>query len=78
MFKRIFWFTAGTAAGLGGSYWIQRRVKETVDRLAPESVQADVKAAWTEGRIAMRTKEIELRQRYAPTESLVRRQPAHR
>lgn len=82
MFKRAFWFTAGTAAGFGGSYWIQRRVKQAVDRLTPESVQADVKAAWTEGRIAMRTKELELRQRYRPSVepsvSPTRRHRAHR
>jgi hypothetical protein len=74
MFKRLFWLTVGVLAGLSGSYWIQRRVRHAVDRLAPESVQADVRAAWNEGRIATRTKEIELRQRYRPRG----RQPAHR
>ena len=64
----------GVAAGFGGSYWLQRRVRQAVDRLAPDNVQADVRAAVAEGRIAMRTKEIELRQRYRPTG----RQPARR
>lgn len=74
MFKRLFWLTAGVLAGFSGSYWLQRRVRQAVDRLAPEQVQADVRAAWHEGRIATRTKEIELRQRYRPTG----RQPVHR
>lgn len=64
MFKRVFWFTVGTTVGLACSYWIQRRVKQAVDRLAPEQVQEDVVAAFREGRIAMRTRELELRQRY--------------
>lgn len=64
MFKRLFWMTTGIAVGLGGSYWIQRRLRQAVDRLTPEHVQADLKAAWAEGRIAMRTRELQLRQRY--------------
>jgi hypothetical protein len=74
VFKRLFWLSTGAAAGFGGSYWIQRRVKQAVDRLAPASVQDDLKAAVVEGRIAMRTREIELRRRYSPAG----RQPAHR
>jgi hypothetical protein len=64
VFKRLFWLTVGVSAGFGGSYWIQRRIRHAVDRLAPEHVQEDVKAAWAEGRIAMRTRELELRRRY--------------
>ena len=66
MFKRLFWLTVGAAAGFTGSVWLQRRVRHTVDRFAPENVQADVKAAVAEGRAAMRARERELRERYRP------------
>jgi hypothetical protein len=67
MFKRLFWLGVGVATGFGGSVWIQRRMKQAVDRLAPENVQSDVKAAFSEGRTAMRSKEAELRARYDPS-----------
>ena len=67
MFKRLFWLGLGIAAGFGGSYWIQQRVKQTVDRFAPDRLQADAKAAVSEGRAAARARERELRQRYRPT-----------
>ena len=70
MFKRIFWLTVGVASGFGGSYWIQRRVKQTVDRFAPDNLQADAKAAVVEGRTAMKEREAELRARYAPSSRL--------
>ena len=66
MFRRLFWLAVGAAAGFSGSMWIQRRVKQAVDRFAPEHVQQDVRAAWEEGRTAMRRREAELRRRYAP------------
>lgn len=66
MFKRLFWLTVGAVAGFTGSMWIQRRVKQAVDRFMPEQVQADVKVAWEEGRDAMRQREAELRGRYGP------------
>jgi hypothetical protein len=65
VFKRLFWLTVGAIAGFSGSVWIQRRVKQAVDRFAPEQVQSDVKAAWQEGRSAMRDREDELRHRYS-------------
>jgi hypothetical protein len=66
VFKRLFWLSVGAAAGFTGSVWLQRRVRQAVDRLAPDSVQADVRAAWQEGRRAMRSRESELRERYSP------------
>ena len=66
MLKRLFWLTVGAIAGFTGSVWLQKRVKQTVDRFAPEAVQADVKAAVQEGRTAMRAREDELRERYSP------------
>lgn len=70
MFKRLFWLTVGGIAGFSGSYWIQRRVKQTVDRFAPDNLQADAKAAVVEGRSAMKEREAELRARYAPSSRL--------
>ena len=64
MFKRLFWLSVGVVAGLGGSVWLQRRVRQAVDRFAPESIQGDVRAALAEGRAAMRAKEAELRARH--------------
>jgi hypothetical protein len=85
VFKRLFWLTIGVVAGFTGSVWLQKRVKQTVDRFAPrfapESVQADVKAAVQEGRSAMRAREDELRTRYsphAPRQSPNGRSRAHR
>jgi hypothetical protein len=70
MFKRLFWLTVGAAGGFGGSYWIQRRVKQTVDRFAPDNLQADAKAAVVEGRLAAKQREAELRERYRPSSRL--------
>jgi hypothetical protein len=66
MFKRLFWLLVGAVAGFTGSVWLQRRVKQTVDRFTPEHVQADVRAAIREGRVTMREREAELRSRYSP------------
>jgi hypothetical protein len=66
VFKRLFWLLVGVAAGFTGSVWLQRRVKQAVDRFTPEHVQADVRAAFREGRVAMRDREAELRGRYSP------------
>ena len=40
--KRTFWAVAGYTAGLGTSLYVQKRVKKTVERVAPEQVRADV------------------------------------
>jgi hypothetical protein len=66
VFKRLFWLVIGAIAGFTGSVWLQRRVKQAVDRFTPEHVQSDVKAALREGRVAMRAREDELRARYSP------------
>ena len=36
------WFGTGATAGFGGAMWLRRRVLRTVQRYAPERVQADV------------------------------------
>lgn len=70
--KRSFWFVTGTAAGLGSSLWVQRRVRVAVERYVPEKVQdrateaarrvgPALRDAVTEGRDAMRVREEEMR-----------------
>ena len=72
MFKRIRWMSIGAAAGLGGSVWAQRRVRQTVERYLPEQMgmqaaqrvrdlRDDLLDAVDEGREAMRSREAELR-----------------
>ncbi|MEM9466266.1 MAG: hypothetical protein AAGA90_12900 [Actinomycetota bacterium] len=40
--KRTFWTGVGYTLGIGTGWYVQRRVKHTVDRYAPEQVRADV------------------------------------
>lgn len=72
MFKRVRWVSIGAAVGFGGSVWAQRRVRRAVERYLPEQVAAsagerarnlrsDVRDALEEGRLAMRSREEELR-----------------
>jgi hypothetical protein len=75
--RRTFWFTAGATAGFGGAMWVRRQVLHTVQRYAPDQVQADLadsvrrlgsdlRAAVTEGRSAMADREAELRSALRP------------
>lgn len=72
MFKRIFWLAIGLGLGFGLSFWFMRFLRETVERYKPERVSQDLagaisklgddlRAAVSEGRIAMREREEELR-----------------
>jgi hypothetical protein len=65
MFKRLFWLTVGAGFGFGASFWVTRAVRTTVARLSPARVSTQltdsVRAAVSEGRHAMRTREEELR-----------------
>ena len=72
MFKRIFWLAVGLGLGFGLSFWFMRFLRETVDRYRPERVSQDLagaisklgddlRAAVSEGRLAMREREEELR-----------------
>jgi hypothetical protein len=72
MFKRIFWLAIGLGLGFGMSFWFMRFIRETVDRYRPERVSQDLagaisklgddlRAAVSEGRMAMREREEELR-----------------
>jgi len=72
MFRRLFWLLMGAGFGFGVSFWLMRFVKETAARYTPERVSsdladalrglgADLRAAASEGREAMREREAELR-----------------
>jgi len=65
MVRRVAWFVAGAAAGVGGSVYAKRKVRATAERLSPRNLAGNafdaVKDAVREGRSAMRSKEVELR-----------------
>jgi hypothetical protein len=72
VFKRLFWLVVGAGFGFGVSFWVMRFVRQTVERYSPERVSddlasairafgQDIRAAATEGRMAMREREEELR-----------------
>ncbi|MGI9033338.1 MAG: hypothetical protein ACR2HY_06595 [Acidimicrobiales bacterium] len=71
MFRRLFWLATGMAAGVGSSFWVARRVRQTVSRYSPPQVASrgsravrrfcdDVGAAVADGRRAMRQAEADL------------------
>ena len=77
LFRRIFWVGTGATMGFGGAMWIRRRIQRAVERVMPRRVSSDiagsakkvggsVRGAVVEGRSAMRAREAELRQDYAP------------
>lgn len=77
MFKRLFWLTVGTMLGFGGSFWLQRRLREKIERYYPERVAnqlaqgvkaigGDIRAATQEGRAAKRDREESLRSQLRP------------
>jgi hypothetical protein len=64
LFKRLFWLLFGFSLGVASSWAVTRRVRRIVQRLAPADVvdrwSDNVKSAVSEGRNAMRTREVEL------------------
>ena len=64
MFKRLFWLVVGFALGIGSSWAVTRRLRRIAQRLAPADVverwSDNVRSAVSEGRTAMRTREVEL------------------
>jgi len=64
MFKRFFWLLVGFALGLGSSWAVTRRVRRLAERYAPADAvdrwSETVRSAVSEGRTAMRTREVEL------------------
>lgn len=76
MFKRLFWLMIGLGLGFGASFWLMRFVRSTVERYSPERISGDMtaavkglgkelRAALSEGREAMRDREIEIRDEIA-------------
>jgi hypothetical protein len=65
MFRRLFWLLLGFALGLWSSWTVTRRLRNVAARYAPADVvdrwSGNVRAAVTEGRDAMRTREAELK-----------------
>ena len=63
--KRVFWFTAGAAAGVAGTKWAEQKLKHAAAAAKPRAVAAraadKVRDAVREGRLGMRQKEAELR-----------------
>lgn len=70
--KRMFWLGLGVIAGATGTVWAERKVKERLDALSPDSLAVaaghrakaagrSVVAAVAEGRGAMREREWEMR-----------------
>ena len=70
--KRVVWFTMGAAAGVAGTTWTQRKVKQAAAAAKPRAVAtraagavrqrgSDLVDAIREGRLAMQQKEAELR-----------------
>ena len=64
MFKRLFWLVFGFALGIGSSWAVTRRLRRIVRRIAPADVvdrwSDNVRSAVSEGRSAMRSREVEL------------------
>jgi sensor histidine kinase regulating citrate/malate metabolism len=64
VFKRLFWLVFGFMLGIASSWAVTRRVRRVMQRLAPADVvdrwSDNVKSAVSEGRSAMRMREVEL------------------
>jgi hypothetical protein len=69
VFKRMRWMAMGMGVGATGSVWVRRRLRRFLKSYTPPAVATraaasardEFKAAWTEGREAMRQREAELR-----------------
>jgi hypothetical protein len=70
--RRLVWLLIGMSVGLGSSFWVMRRVKQTAARYAPQRLSddltrsvrtlgRDLRLAVQEGREAMLKREAELR-----------------
>jgi hypothetical protein len=63
--KRLFWLLVGFLLGLGSSWAVMRRLRKAAARYVPADVASrwsgNVRAAVSEGREAMRSREAELK-----------------
>lgn len=67
--KRLVWFAAGAAAGVGGTAYAKRKAREAAQRYRPvnmaKSAVDRLADAVREGRAAMAAKEAEMKARQA-------------
>jgi hypothetical protein len=61
MLKRLRWMTVGAGLGFGMSFWVVRAVRQRLQRYTPQGLKNDLRAAFAEGRVAMREREAQLR-----------------
>jgi hypothetical protein len=65
VFRKLFWVMAGFAVGLGSSWVVTRRVRRVARRYVPAEIRDrwgdNMRAAVSEGRTAMRSREAELK-----------------
>jgi hypothetical protein len=69
LFKRLRWIAVGMGMGATGSVWVRHRLRRFLKSYTPPAVATraaasardEFKAAWSEGREAMRQREAELR-----------------
>jgi hypothetical protein len=65
MFRRFLWLIVGFALGASSSWAVTRRVRRAARRYVPSQVRdrwsENMRAAVSEGRVAMRTREAELK-----------------
>lgn len=40
--KRLFWMSSGYAAGAASSWWMQRKVKQTAEKMLPTAIRNEV------------------------------------
>ncbi|NIR37937.1 MAG: hypothetical protein GWN79_13235 [Actinobacteria bacterium] len=75
--KRTFWAGVGYTLGLGSSFWVQRRVRRTVERYTPEQVRIDL--AVRGRRVADRARDVVVDLREAAQEgaAAMRREELH-
>ena len=69
LFRRFFWLVVGFALGVTASWTLTRRLRRFAARYAPPDVVdrwgGNVRAAVKEGRVAMRSRESELKSGWA-------------
>jgi hypothetical protein len=68
--RRIMWFTAGAAAGVGGAAYAKRKARQAAERYKPVNMAKGAVDRFTdavrEGRAAMVEREAQLRARQEP------------
>jgi len=69
LLRRLFWLVAGFVLGVGSSWALTRRLRRATARYVPAEVRdrwaGTVRAAVSEGRSAMRSREAELKEAFA-------------